>query len=52
MAANLHRKVSIQPGDCVVFSSTPIPGNEKSVAKVINELGMKGAKVIFQDTHV
>ena len=52
MAANLHRKVSIQPGDCVVFSSTPIPGNEKSVARVINELGMKGAKVIFQDTHV
>jgi ribonuclease J len=52
MAANLHRKVSIIPGDCVVFSSTPIPGNEKSVAKVINELGMKGAKVIFQDTHV
>ena len=52
MAASLHRKVSIQPGDCVVFSSTPIPGNEKSVAEVINELGMKGAKVIFQDTHV
>ena len=52
MAASLHRKVSIQPGDCVVFSSTPIPGNEKSVAKVINELGMKGAKVIFQDAHV
>ena len=47
MAASLHRKVSIQPGDCVVFSSTPIPGNEKSVAKVINELGMKGAKVIL-----
>ena len=52
MAANIHRKVSIMPGDCVVFSSTPIPGNEKSVSKVINELGMKGAKVIFQDTHV
>jgi len=52
MAASLHRKVSIQPGDVVIFSSTPIPGNEKSVSKVINELGMKGAKVIFQDTHV
>jgi len=51
MAANIHRKVSIMPGDCVVFSSTPIPGNEKSVSKVINELGMKGAKVILQDTH-
>jgi ribonuclease J len=52
MAASLHRKVTIQPGDTVIFSSTPIPGNEKSVSKVINELAMKGAKVIFQDTHV
>ena len=52
MAASIHRKVSIQPGDTVIFSSTPIPGNEKSVSKVINELSMKGAKVIFQDTHV
>lgn len=52
MAASLHRKVTIHPGDTVIFSSTPIPGNEKSVAKVINELSMKGAKVIFQDTHV
>ncbi len=52
MAQNLHRKVQIQAGDCVVFSSSPIPGNEKSVARVINELGRKGAKVIFQDTHV
>ncbi len=52
MAASLHRKVVINPGDVVVFSSTPIPGNEKSVSNVINELAMKGAKVIFQDTHV
>lgn len=52
MAASLHRKVTIQPGDTVIFSSTPIPGNEKSVSKVINELAIKGAKVIFQDTHV
>lgn len=52
MAANLHKKVSIVPGDTVIFSSTPIPGNEKNVSRVINELSMKGAKVIFQDTHV
>lgn len=52
MAASIHRKVTIKPGDTVIFSSTPIPGNEKSVSKVINELSMKGAKVIFQDTHV
>ncbi len=52
MAASIHKKVTITPGDTVVFSSTPIPGNEKSVSKVINELTMKGAKVIFQETHV
>ncbi len=52
MAANIHRKVSIEPGDTVIFSSRPIPGNEKSVSKVINELAEKGAKVIVQDTHV
>ena len=52
MAASIHRKVSIRPGDTVIFSSSPIPGNEKSVYKVINELSMKGADVIFQDTHV
>ena len=52
MAANVHRKVSIMPGDTVIFSSRPIPGNEKSVSKVINELAEKGAKVIVQDTHV
>ena len=52
MAANLHRKVSIEPGDTVIFSSRPIPGNEKNVSKVINELAQKGAKVIVQDTHV
>ena len=52
MAANIHRKVSIMPGDTVIFSSRPIPGNEKPVSKVINELAEKGAKVIVQDTHV
>ncbi len=52
MASNVHRKVSIKPGDVVIFSSSPIPGNEKAVSKVINELSIKGADVIFQDTHV
>lgn len=52
MAANIHKKVSIQPGDTIIFSSNPIPGNEKAVSKVINELSSKGADVIFQDVHV
>ncbi|MEE1086141.1 MAG: ribonuclease J [Schaedlerella sp.] len=52
MAADVHRKVTIQPEDTIIFSSNPIPGNEKSVSKVINELSAKGAKVIFQDAHV
>jgi len=52
IAGNIHKKISIQPGDVVIFSSSPIPGNEKSISKVINELSMKGAKVIYQDTHV
>lgn len=52
MASSLHKKVSIKPGDVVILSSTPIPGNEKAVSKVINELSQKGAEVIFQDTHV
>ncbi|HBY70976.1 MAG TPA: ribonuclease J, partial [Lachnospiraceae bacterium] len=52
IAASIHKKVSIKPGDVVILSSNPIPGNEKAVSKVINELSMKGAKVIYQDTHV
>ena len=52
MAADIHKKVSIKPGDTVIFSSSPIPGNEKAVSKVINELSQKGANVIFKDAHV
>lgn len=52
IASNMHKKINIKPGDTVIFSSNPIPGNEKAVSKVINELSMKGANVIFQDTHV
>ena len=52
MAADVHRNVTIQPNDTIIFSSNPIPGNEKSVSRVINELSSKGAEVIFQDAHV
>lgn len=52
MAADIHKKVTIKPGDTVIFSSNPIPGNEKAVSRVINELSQKGANVIFQDAHV
>jgi len=52
IAMNMHKKVSIKPGDVIIFSSNPIPGNEKAVSKVINELSAKGADVIFQDAHV
>ena len=52
MAYNIHKKITIKPGDTIIFSSNPIPGNEKAVSKVINELSQKGAEVIFQDVHV
>lgn len=52
MASGMHRKITIGAGDTVIFSSSPIPGNEKSVTKVINDLLIKGADVVFQDAHV
>ena len=52
MANGTHKKVTIGAGDTIIFSSHPIPGNEKAVTKIINELFKKGADVIFQDTHV
>ena len=52
MANGMHKKVTIGPQDTVIFSSHPIPGNEKAVSNVINMLYAKGADVIFQDTHV
>ncbi len=55
MAASEHRKIEIQPGDLVIISASPIPGNEKSIFKVINELFKKGADVIYEslaDVHV
>ena len=52
IAASVHNKISIVPGDVVIFSSSPIPGNEKSVYRVMNELEQKGARVIYHETHV
>lgn len=55
MAYSDHRKVEIVPGDTVVISATPIPGNEKLVSRVINQLFKKGANVIYEalaDVHV
>ncbi|WP_053957079.1 ribonuclease J [Inediibacterium massiliense] len=55
MASSEHRKLEIQPGDMVILSATPIPGNEKTVARVVNQLFQKGANVIYEalaDVHV
>jgi len=55
MANSEHRKVNIIEGDTVIISATPIPGNEKLVSKVINQLLQKGANVIYKalaEVHV
>ncbi|MDR7856001.1 ribonuclease J [Tissierella sp.] len=55
IAASEHKKIQIQPGDLVILSATPIPGNEKTVSKVINNLVVRGTKVIYEslaDVHV
>ncbi|WP_026509588.1 ribonuclease J [Butyrivibrio sp. LC3010] len=52
MASGQHKKISIHPGDTIIFSSHPIPGNEKAVTNIINDLLVRGADVIFQDVHV
>ncbi|MBQ6637955.1 MAG: ribonuclease J [Lachnospiraceae bacterium] len=52
MASGTHRKIKITPMDTVIFSSHPIPGNETAITKVINDLQLKGAEVVFHDTHV
>ena len=55
MAASEHRKIDIEPGDLIIISASPIPGNEKPIFKVINELFKKGADVIYEslaDVHV
>ncbi len=55
MAFSDHRQVAIMPGDMIIISATPIPGNEKFVDKVINELMKRGAEVVYErmyDVHV
>lgn len=55
MAFSDHRKVSVTSGDVIVISANPIPGNEKLVSRVINELLKLGAEVVFEkmyDVHV
>lgn len=52
MAAGEHKKVEITPNDLVIISATPIPGNEKSVSEVIDDLMQIGAEVVYNDTHV
>lgn len=55
MAMNEHRKVSITPNDFIIISATPIPGNEKFVTRVVNELMKSGATVVYEamyDVHV
>ena len=55
MAAGDHRKVKITPNDLVIISANPIPGNEKSVSKVIDDLMQIGAEVVYSalaDVHV
>ncbi|WP_416197873.1 MAG: Ribonuclease J [Sporanaerobacter sp.] len=55
MAYSEHRKLELVPGDLVIISATPIPGNEKTVSRVINQLMEKGANVIYEslaDVHV
>ena len=55
MASSDHRKIEIIPGDMVIISANPIPGNEKLISKVINQLFSRGAEVIYEslaDIHV
>ena len=51
MAFSDHRKVAVGPNDCVIISATPIPGNEKTVSNVINELMKLGADVIYEKNY-
>ena len=49
IAYSSHRKISLLPNDLFILSSSPIPGNEKLISRIINELLKKGAEVIYKD---
>ena len=51
MAFSDHRKIDITPQDCIIISATPIPGNEKMVSRVVNELMKLGAEVVYEKIH-
>ena len=51
MAFSDHRKVEIHPNDYVIISATPIPGNEKTVSRVVNELMKLGADVVYEKMY-
>ena len=55
MASSTHKNIQIEKDDMIIISANPIPGNEKAVSKVINELTQKGANVIYksiEEIHV
>jgi len=55
MAASEHRQIEIKPGDKIIVSASPIPGNEKTISRVINDLMKRGADVVYEgmmDVHV
>lgn len=51
MAMGDHRKLTVTPGDCIIISATPIPGNEKTVTRVVNELMKLGADVVYEKMY-
>lgn len=52
MANDGHAHVKIKPGDTIIFSSKTIPGNERSVSKLVNQLFLKGARVVYNNRRV
>jgi len=52
MAMATHKKVGIRPGDTIIISASPIPGNEKDIGRTINHLFRQGADVIYDSSLV